>query len=171
MRQLLCSVLPLTVTSIASAASGRNCPQAYATELKRAVDLLNRYPWPNRIAGLSKTNSSTFSKPTPLCSAYGEWVAARIIRGPITRNGSCGLLPTTAALIAKSLQLDPQFAEAFILCGHLYRLMGRPAEAYAALRRENRLVPAILGCKKWAGLLHDNGKYDDAALNAVKVYR
>lgn len=81
-----------------------------------------------------------------------------------------GSLSIADAYIAKSLELNPEFAEAFVLRGHLYRLMGRPAEAFVALRKAGQLGTSDPWLQNnWADLLHDGGKYDEAAERYRKV--
>jgi len=63
-----------------------------------------------------------------------------------------------------ALSLDPHYADAYVLAGHLYQLMRRPLEARAALLKAENL-----GAKDpwlhtvWADLLIAEGDYDDAA--------
>lgn len=73
-------------------------------------------------------------------------------------------LQTADALITRSLELNPKFAEAFVLRGHLYRLMGRHDEALVALKKAEQLSTRDPWLQNnWADLLLDEGKYDEAA--------
>lgn len=166
MRQLLHLIFFLMTASAANAASDSELAPAYAAQFKQAVDLLNGYRGESASLQLAEKKLERLLKKYPnFAPAYRELARHAIMRGQInSRRFQLGSLPTADAFIAKSLELDPSFAEAFVLRGHLYRLMGRPAEAYAALQKAEQLGTGDPWLQNnWADLLHDEGKYDEAA--------
>jgi len=75
-----------------------------------------------------------------------------------------GSLEAADASIKKAIEIDPHYAEAFVLRGHLYRLMGRHQEALAALEKAEKLGTTDPWLQNnWADLLIDEGKYEEAA--------
>jgi tetratricopeptide (TPR) repeat protein len=88
-------------------------------------------------------------------------IASGHVRAKVFRPGS---LEAADAYISRAIEINPGFAEAFVLRGHLYRLMGRHQDAVAALTKAEQLGTSDPWLQNnWADLLIDEGKYEEAA--------
>lgn len=103
--------------------------------------------------------------------AHREMARYFIMQGHISsQRFEPGSLEAAEYAINKALEIDPKFAEAYVLFGHLYRAMGRHREALAALEKAEKLGkndPWLYN--NWADLLIDEGKYEEAVRRYRKV--
>ncbi|WP_266157834.1 hypothetical protein [Dyella silvatica] len=103
--------------------------------------------------------------------AYREYARYFIMSGA-TNSGN--VLPEYLAhadsSLQKALRLQPNFSEAYVLGGHLYRLMGRPADAKAALKKAEALGTNDPWLQNnWAAILADEGNFKEAAKRYNRV--
>ncbi|HEU4664374.1 MAG TPA: tetratricopeptide repeat protein [Dokdonella sp.] len=81
-----------------------------------------------------------------------------------------GALEGADEALARAIASDPGYAAAYVLRGQLYRLMKRPDDAVAALKKAESLGshdPWLHN--NWADLLLDEGKFTEAAEHYRKV--
>jgi len=73
-------------------------------------------------------------------------------------------------MIKKALEIDPKYADACVLLGHVYQLMNRLGEGIAALEKAEKLGTTEPWLQlNWAAILIDQGKYEEAAKRYRKV--
>lgn len=96
--------------------------------------------------------------------AYRELGRMYIMAGYINRdNFEPGQLPLSETAILKSIQIEPNYADAYVLLGHLYTVMQRYGEAKGALQKAE-----MIGTQSpwlhlnWADLLNKQGNQDAA---------
>lgn len=116
------------------------------------------------LEGVLKDNSRS-------APAHREMARYFIMRGQINSSRfQPGSLEAADLSIKKALEINPNFAEAFVLQGHLYRLMKRHNEAVTALKRAEALGATDPWLQNnWADLLIDEGKFEEAAQRYRKV--
>lgn len=81
-----------------------------------------------------------------------------------------GALEAADEALGKAIASDPAYAAAYVLRGQLYRLMKRPDDAVAALKKAERLGsddPWLHN--NWADLLLEQGRIDEASAHYRKV--
>lgn len=172
---LLVAILIVVFSNICSAAGTPAQPMldtAAAARLARVVELLDTYRGDSSSLAEAEMNLNALLKSHPrLAPAYRERARLLIMQGhlhsEIFRPGS---LEAADAALNKSLALNPKYAEAYVLRGHLYRLMGRTKAAYAALEMAEKLGTTDPWLQNnWADLLIDDDKHDEAAARYQKV--
>ena len=139
---------------------------------KVAVALLNGYQGNSSQLSMAKRKLGELLDKNPKCApAYREMARYFIMSGHMTyQNFSPGSLEAAEQAINKALQLRPNFAEAYVLQGHLYRLMDRVPEAFAALQKAEKIGtndPWLHN--NWADLLLDQGNPFEAVKHFNKV--
>lgn len=79
-------------------------------------------------------------------------------------------LATAEKAIKKAIDIDPKFADAYVLLGHLYTNMNRLSEAKSALQMAEGIGTdnPWLGLN-WAAIYEKEGKFDDAAQKYIQV--
>lgn len=72
--------------------------------------------------------------------------------------------------IKKAIEIDPKFADAYVLLGHLYTNMNRLSEAKSALHTAEGIGTDSpwLGLN-WAAIYEKEGKFDEAAQKYIQV--
>ncbi len=103
--------------------------------------------------------------------AYREYTRYYIMSGHINYlNFQPGSLEAAEKSLKKAIEINPKYAEAYVLGGHLYRLMGRPADAKASLTKADELGTSDPWLQNnWADLLIREGKYEEAMQRYNKV--
>lgn len=96
--------------------------------------------------------------------AYREYGRLFIMAGHIVsddfKKGSLG--PAESAIL-KSIEIEPQYADSYVLLGHLYTKMKRYSEAKAALEESERIGTEIPWLHlNWADLHKKLGNYKEA---------
>ena len=103
--------------------------------------------------------------------AYREFGRLYIMAGYINRdNFEPGGLRRSESVILKSIQIEPNYADAYVLLGHLYTQMGRYDEAKAALEKGEKIgtVSPWLHLN-WADLLREQGDEQKALQRYLEV--
>lgn len=81
-----------------------------------------------------------------------------------------GTLEAADKALGKALEIAPDYARAYVLQGHVYRLMGKPAQAKAALQKADQLGTDDPWLQlNWAQLLMDENRQDEAVARYKKV--
>lgn len=157
--------------SIAAAQKSILHPQHLAT-FNHAVELIDGYRGDNASLEKARAELAAVLKANPeYAPAYKEIARYFIMIGHIS-NGKfqSGALEAADKAITKAIELDPRYAEAFVLRGHLYRLMNRHQNAISALEMAEKLGTSDPWLNNnWADLLIDEGKYNEAAKRYQKV--
>lgn len=165
MKYLLSLALLLLQAAIPVAADSLP-KEAFLSKYRNAVELLNGYRGNAAELEAARAELSAVLDANPgYALAHREMARYLIMSGHIrARNFRPGSLEAADAYISRALEIDPGFAEAFVLRGHLYRLMGRHKDAVAALTRAEQLgSPDPWLQINWADLLIDERKYEEAA--------
>jgi Tfp pilus assembly protein PilF len=149
---------------------------ADAIKYKKTVSILDNNRGNDGPLNLARLNLEDILKIYPrYAPAHREMARYYIIDGQINyQKGawkfSPGSLENAEKAIKKAVEIDPDFAEAYVLFGHLYRLMLRPQEAIAALKKAEKLTTSDPWLhNNWADLLMDDRKDDQAASHYEKV--
>lgn len=103
--------------------------------------------------------------------AYREMARYFIMKGHIS-NGRFqpGSLESADNFLQKAININPDYAEAFVLQGHLYRLMMRHKDGLSALEKAEKLGtndPWLHS--NWADILMNQGKLEEAILRYKKA--
>jgi len=164
---LACSV------AVAGPAGKAVLSDADAAKLRHAVGLLDAYRGDD--AGpleAARTELDEVVKANPRhAPAWRELARYRMMSGHA--NGADfapGSLESADDALAKAVESDPGYAAAYVLRGQLYRLMKRPGDAIAALKKAESLGsddPWLHN--NWADLLLDEGKFIEASEHYRKV--
>jgi tetratricopeptide (TPR) repeat protein len=103
--------------------------------------------------------------------AHAQAARVVIMNGHLVRFEFAGnTLERAEKILLRATELDPTYAEAHSLLGHVYTLAGKYREAEAALTEASRLGstnPWTL--VNWAHLFEMQGKYDMAMMNWASV--
>lgn len=171
-RIVLGAILAVAMAFAAIAAGETKLQRIHAAKFEQAVKLLDDYR--GNTASLEQARSALDEvlKANPLFApAHREKSRYFIMRGYInTVRFQPGALEAAAASLDKAIELKPNYAEAYVLRGHLYRLMGRHRDALAALEKAERLGTTDPWLhNNWADLLLDEGKFEAAAARYKKV--
>lgn len=96
--------------------------------------------------------------------AYKELARFHIMDGHISSlQFEPGSLESAESALNAALSVDPEYADAYVLFGHLYRLMDRHDDAVAALERADAIGTDNPWLQlNWADLLLDEGRPDEA---------
>lgn len=162
MTLLLCSwCWPLSLMAASEA-----LPPPMRTHFDQAVDLLNRYRGDPDLLDAARVELEVVLQSHPRhAPAYRELARYRIMQGYLgPARFRPGSLEAADVLIAQAIEIDPGFAEAYVLRGHLFKLMHRHQDAVAALQQAEQLGTGDPWLhNNWADLLIEEGRYDDAA--------
>lgn len=145
---------------------------AHLPKFKHAVDLLDSYRGNTSLLETARDELEDMLKANPrFAPAYREMARYFIMAGYISSlKFKPGALEAADMSIKKALEFNPNFAEAYVLYGHLYRLMHRHQDALSALEKAEQLGTTDPWLQNnWADLLIDEGKYEAAALRYRKV--
>lgn len=135
-------------------------------QLTQAIELLDSYGGEgSRLERARAILEEIVEKDPNNAPAHREFARYHIMRGYINYlNFRPGSLETAEASLKKALEIDPGYAEAYVLAGHLYRIMKRPTEAKTALATADALGTRDPWLQNnWADILIDEGKYEEAA--------
>ncbi len=162
--------VPLAVAAVENGA--RIVSSTTQARLDRAILLLDE--WSGKGEGLAqaKSNLEAVLRDDPRsASAYREYARYYLSEGHLrSEEFRPGTLDAAERSLDKALEIAPDFAEAYILQGHVYRLMGKPARAKAALEMADRLGSSDPWLQlNWAELLIDDGRLDEAAARYKRV--
>lgn len=86
------------------------------------------------------------------------------------RNYRPGSLTEAEAVIAKAIEIDPKHADAYVLAGHIYRLMYRVNDAKKSLAMAETLNSTNPWLDiNWAAILEDEEDFEEAEKRYLKV--
>lgn len=96
--------------------------------------------------------------------AYKEYGRLYIMAGYINYNNfESGSLNPAEASILKSIEIEPSYADSYVLLGHLYTNMQRYSDAESALKKAESIGTKIPWLDlNWADLLIKRDKYKEA---------
>lgn len=166
------AILISCVASAATAADWSTLKTADETKFNHAVGLLDEYRGDTSALETAGAELDEVLREYPRhAPAYREKARYFIMRGHISSlRFQPGSLEAADSSIKKAIEINPNYAEAFVLRGHLYRLMDRHQDAVGALERAEKLGTTDPWLQNnWADLLIDEGKYDAAAERYRKV--
>ena len=105
--------------------------------------------------------------------AYREFGRMYIMAGYINYdNFKKGSLPPSESSILKSIEIEPLYADSYVLLGHLYTNMKRYKDAENALKKADEIGTEIPWLQlNWADLLKKQEKYREAMERYQKVVR
>lgn len=174
MKQFLVSgaILILCAASTAVATEKSTLQAPYVTKFNHAVGLLDGYRGDTSVLEAARAELDEVLKGYPRhAPAYREKARYFIMRGHISSlQFQPGSLEAADSSIKKAIEIKPNYAEAFVLRGHLYRLMDRHQDAVGALEKAEKLGTADPWLQNnWADLLIDEGKHEAAAQRYRKV--
>lgn len=166
MKHILITCAFIYSFSAAEAADKSTLPTQYSTKFGHAVELLDSYRGDSSSLETAHAELDEVLKANPrYAPAYKEMARYFIKRGHISSlQFQPGSLEAADASIKKAIEINDNYTEAYVLRGHLYRLMNRHKEALDALEKAEKLGtndPWIQN--NWADLLLDEGKYEEAA--------
>lgn len=159
------------VASVAAPAPAVIGP-AYAEKFDRAVRLLDEYRGDTAVLEAARVELDGVLADNPrYAPAYREKARYFIMRGYInSRRFKPGSLEAADSVLRKAIEIDPDYAEAFVLRGHLYRMMNRHQDAVRALEMAGKIGTDDPWLQSnWADLLIDEGNYEAAAQRYRKV--
>lgn len=166
------AILISCIASAATAAGGSTLKTTEETKFNHAVGLLDGYRGDTSALEAAGAELDEVLKEYPRhAPAYREKARYFIMRGYISSlRFQPGSLEAADSSIKKAIEINPNYAEAFVLRGHLYRLMGRHQDAIGALEKAEKLGTTDPWLQNnWADLLIDEGNYQAAAERYRKV--
>lgn len=169
----LCKIVFLLFQIItATVSADSQLPLAVEAKFVHAVNLLDEYRGNTVMLEMARERlNEVLQADESYAPAYREYARYFIMRGHIrSLLFQPGALETADALLTKSLEINPQFAEAYVLQGHLFRLMERHQEALDALEKAEQLGSNDPWLQNnWADLLIDENRFEAAAARYTKV--
>lgn len=158
--------------SVAVATEKSALPAHYQKKFDDAVVLLDEYRGhASSLATARADLEDVLKEYASYAPAHREMARYYIMSGYINSlQFQPGSLEAADTSIKKAIDINPSYAEAFVLRGHLYRLMGRHQDAVSALEQAEKLGTTDPWLQNnWADLLIDEGKYEQAAERYRKV--
>lgn len=166
------ALLVLFVVPALGAPKEARLPSQYAMKFSHAVKLLDAYNGNGAVLEEARAELSEVQKAYPrYAPAYRENARYMIMRGHInSQQFQPGSLEAADVSLKNALDINPNYAEAFVLYGHLYKLMGRNQDALRALQTAEKLGANDPWLQNnWADLLVAEGKFEEAARRYRKV--
>lgn len=166
------AMLVSCAASIAATTEKLTLRPAYAPKFNHAVELLDGYRGDSSELETARTELDEVLKANPRhAPSHREKARYFIMRGHTSSlRFQPGSLEAADSAINKALEIQPDYAEAFVLRGHLYRLMGRHQDAKTALEKAEKLGTADPWLQNnLADLLLDEGNSAAAAKRYKKV--
>ena len=140
--------------------------------LDEAVVLLDSWRGDSSVLNAARAKLDGILRSDPnVAAAHREYARYYIMSGYISGNrGTPASLAAAERSLNEALRLDPKYAEAYVLAGHLYFLQNRLADAMNALTK----AKAIGTADPWlplntADVLIAQGRLDEAASNYQSV--
>lgn len=168
---LVCLVIACTLSSFAAIGKS-NLPISDVIKFNHAVELLDNYSGDNTSLETAHSILNEVLKIHPrYAPAHRELGRYFIMKGHINYlNFDPNSLKAADSAISKAIEINKNFAEAYVLRGHLYRLMRLHEQALSALKKAEALGTNDPWLQNnWADLLIDEGKYEEAARRYRKV--
>jgi Tfp pilus assembly protein PilF len=160
------AILISCAVSAATATERSTLKTADEAKFNHAVELLDGYRGDTSALELARAELDEVLKTNPRhAPAHREKARYFIMRGHMSSlRFQPGSLEAADSSINKAIEISPNYAEAFVLRGHLYRLMNRHHDAIDALEKAEKLGTTDPWLQNnWADLLIDEGKYEVAA--------
>jgi Tfp pilus assembly protein PilF len=160
------AALGLSVASVTACQAKSTKTPPVNVQLKHAIGLLDSYRGDSSLLEEARADLQEVLAADPRnAAAYREMARYFIMNGSInSAQFEPGALESAEAAIDKAIELNPKFAEAFVLRGHLFRLMHRHQDALDALAMAEKLGTQDPWLQNnWADLLIDEGNYEAAA--------
>ena len=147
--------------------------KAYEEKFQKAQNLLDAYGGNTGTLYTAKKELDLITKEFPnYAPAYKELARYEIKKGHMSYyNYAEGSLEKAEKYLKKATALDPNFAGAYVLGGHLYRLMDRYPEAMASLKKAEKLggTDDPWYYNNWGDIIKDYRQYNGAALQYRKA--
>ncbi|QNA89690.1 hypothetical protein G4G28_16625 [Massilia sp. Dwa41.01b] len=169
---LAAAALFACVLASATAAEPAPLKRSYAAKFDRAVNLIDEYHGDGEaLVAVRKELEEVLRVYPRYAPAYREMARYFMLEGHLhSLRFKPGALEAADAALQKAISIRPHYAEAFVLYGHLYKLMGRHQDALAALAKAEKLGTTDPWLENnWADLLNDEEKYEDAAVRYRRV--
>lgn len=146
--------------------------QKLFSDLLRARDILDS--WSGQGDKLSEADAllkSVIQKDGNFAPAYREFGRLYIMKGYINYdNFEQGSLNPAEASILKSIEIEPNYADSYVLLGHLYTNMKKYSDAKDALVTAEKIGTNIPWLHlNWAALLIKQKKYEEALKRYQRV--
>lgn len=143
----------------------KNRSQALYAKFDEARELLDS--WRGQRELLSRAQqllTEVTQVDTKFAPAYREFGRLYIMSGYISEdNVDPQSLARSEAVILKAIEIEPDYADAYVLLGHLYTNMRRYADASAALTKGEKIGTASPWLQlNWADLLTKQGDHEGA---------
>jgi tetratricopeptide (TPR) repeat protein len=179
-RKLLITFAALTVLSAnCIAATGQDRAPAriatdskYKADLDDAVALLDSWRGDSSVLDAARVKLDGILRSNPnVAAAHREYARYHIMSGYISGNsGTPASLAAAERSLNEALRIDPKYAEAYVLEGHLYFLQNRLADAASALAKAQEIGTTDPWLQlNTADVLIAEGKLDEAALRYQNV--
>lgn len=148
--------------------------QELFSKFDEAREILNS--WGGQREKLLKSDSllrEILEKDTEYAPAHREYGRLYIMAGFVNYdNFKEGSLNPSEASILKSLEIEPDYADSYVLLGHLYTKMKRYKEAAIALRKAEEIGTEIPWLQlNWADLFKKQNKYSKAMQHYKNVVK
>lgn len=130
-----------------------------------ARDIINSYRGRSeKLAEADKLLREILEEDIEYAPAYREYGRIYIMAGYVNNdNFKKGILGPSELSILKSIDIEPKYADSYVLLGHLYTKMKRYKEAQSALEKGESIGTKIPWLDlNWADLLNKQGKYSEA---------
>ncbi|WP_143014698.1 tetratricopeptide repeat protein [Pseudoxanthomonas sp. CF125] len=164
------AIIPRVVAAAEGAPAG--APASSEARLQRAESLLDAWEGQGEGKDDAKAELDRVLRDDPRsANAYRLYARYYLIDGHISGDSfRAGTLEAADQALGKALEIAPDYARAFVLQGHVYRLMGKPAQATAALQKADRLGTDDPWLHlNWAELLMDENRHEEAVARYRKV--
>lgn len=169
---ICCATFFLCQQAIAGDANRSDGNASIADRLKHSIELLDGYRGDGAMLEAARAELESVLRADPRnAPAHREMARYFIMRGHVSyQRFQPGALEAAESSLTKAIKINPKYAEAYVLRGHLYRLMGRSQDAVRALETAEKIGTSDPWLQNnWADLLSDAGRYEDAAKRYRKV--
>ncbi len=137
-----------------------------------ARNIINSYRGQSKnIVEADKLLKEILEKDKDYAPVYREYGRLHIIAGYVSNGGyRTGSLESSEISIHKSIEIEPNYADSYVLLGHLYTQMKRYKEAQSALEKAESIGTKIPWLDlNWADLLNVQGKHNEALQRYINV--
>lgn len=127
----------------------------------------------NKLINADKLLREILTEDPKYAPAYREYGRLYIMAGYIkNQDFKKGSLSPSEKAILQSITIEPNYADSFVLLGHLYTKMRKYTEAEKALTKAEKIGTNIPWLDlNWADLLNRQGKYQKALVRYKKVIK
>ncbi len=134
------------------------------TRLERVFNILNEFRGNTAVLDAARKELDALLAADPsYAPAYHEYARYFIMAGVHGGRFDPTHLQAAEAALNRAIEIDPNYADAFVLFGHLYYVMGRTAEAKQALTKAEAIGTENPWLHiNWATILFDEGRVAEA---------